>query len=205
MLLDTLSSVRKKCMLMPSLWKKKHVSSKSHTGKHKTLIPVISPDQKISWESVIYRFFVLVFASITITAASNRVKETKIKAKKEGRVSKNSAMIRTRTAIGRSPAPTILHNFFWSILSFSFFDAVLYPAIRVEPWPERRMMLITRRREKTIQRIAVAGPLEISLSVISFLSLKLSLICNTSLNIGYSGCEKRTRRICLQAGPLERM
>src|SRR5574344_282721 len=104
-------------------------------------------------------------------------------------------MIRTRTAIGRSPAPTILHNFFWSILSFSFFDVVLYPAIRVEPWPERRMMLITRRREKTIQRIAVAGPLEISLSVISFLSLKLSLICNTSLNIGYSGCEKRTRRL----------
>ena len=111
-------------------------------------------------------------------------------------------MIRTRTAIGRSPAPTILHNFFWSILSFSFFDAVLYPAIRVEPWPERRMMLITRRREKTIQRIAVAGPLEISLSVISFFSLKLSLICNTSLNIGYSDCEKRTRRICLQAGTL---
>ena len=114
-------------------------------------------------------------------------------------------MIRTRTAIGRSPAPTILHNFFWSILSFSFFDAVLYPAIRVEPWPERRMMLITKRREKTIQRIAVAGPLEISLSVISFFSLKLSLICNTSLNIGYSDCEKRTRRICLQAGTLERM
>ena len=114
-------------------------------------------------------------------------------------------MIRTRTAIGRIPAPTILHNFFWFILSFSFFDAVLYPAIRVEPWPERRMMLITRRREKTIQRIAVAGPLEISLSVISFLSLKLSIICNTSLNIGYSGCENRTRRICLQAGPLERM
>ena len=112
-------------------------------------------------------------------------------------------MIRTRTAIGRSPAPTILHNFFWSILSFSFFDAVLYPAIRVEPWPERRMMLITKRREKTIQRIAVAGPLEISLSVISFLSLKLSLICNTSLNIGYSGCEKKDKEIiCLQAGTL---
>ena len=56
----------------------KHVSSESHTGEHNNLIPVISPDQKISWESVIYRFFVLVFASITITAASNRVKETKI-------------------------------------------------------------------------------------------------------------------------------
>ena len=26
----------------------KHVSSKSHTGEHKTHIPVISPDQKIS-------------------------------------------------------------------------------------------------------------------------------------------------------------
>ena len=55
----------------------KHVSSESHTGEHKTHIPVISPDQKISWESVIYRFFVLVFASITIATASNRVKETK--------------------------------------------------------------------------------------------------------------------------------
>ena len=78
MLLDALSSVRKKCLLMPSLWKKKHVSSENHTGEHKTHIPVISPDQKISWESVIYRFFVLVFASITIATASNRVKETKI-------------------------------------------------------------------------------------------------------------------------------
>ena len=56
----------------------KHVSSENHTGEHKTHIPVISPDQKISWESVIYRFFVLVFASITIATASNRVKETKI-------------------------------------------------------------------------------------------------------------------------------
>ena len=78
MLLDALFSVRKKCMLMPSLWKKKHVSFESHTGEQKNLIPVISPDQKISWESVIYRFFVLVFASITIATASNRVKETKI-------------------------------------------------------------------------------------------------------------------------------
>ena len=78
MLLDALSSVRKKCLLMPSLWKKKHVSSENHTVEHKTHIPVISPDQKISWESVIYRFFVLVFASITIATASNRVKETKI-------------------------------------------------------------------------------------------------------------------------------
>ena len=56
----------------------KHVSSENHTGEHKTHIPVISPDQKISWESVIYRFFVLVFATITIATASNRVKETKI-------------------------------------------------------------------------------------------------------------------------------
>ena len=57
---------------------KKHVSSENHTGEHKTHIPVISPDQKISWESVIYRFFVLVLASITTNTASNRVKETKI-------------------------------------------------------------------------------------------------------------------------------
>ena len=56
----------------------KHVSSKSHTVKHKTLIPVISVEQKISWKSITYRFFVLVFASITINTASNRVKETKI-------------------------------------------------------------------------------------------------------------------------------
>ena len=56
----------------------KHVSSESHTGEHKTHIPVISRDQKISWESVIYRFFVLELASITTNTASNRVKETKI-------------------------------------------------------------------------------------------------------------------------------
>ena len=55
----------------------KKVSSENHTGEHKTHIPVISPDQKISWESVIYRFFVLVFVSITINTTSNRVKETK--------------------------------------------------------------------------------------------------------------------------------
>ena len=56
----------------------KKVSSENHTGEHKTHIPVISPDQKISWKSIIYRFFVLVLASITTNTASNRVKETKI-------------------------------------------------------------------------------------------------------------------------------